>query len=329
MSAPPATKPLTPLLLRLGGLLAAVAVVSLALWTIHRELSRMRLSDLMDALTAIPLGSMLSALVFTGVSYLALTAFDYMGLRLAGRLVAYRRVALASFIAQAVTHSVGFAALTGTSLRYRVYLGTGVTLLDVAKVMVFCATTFALGMAALAAAATLTDAARVAAAVTLPVPAIMSLGGLLVVLLTAYTAFAHPLKRRLRLGRWSPAIPRAKGAVAQIALGAAELGLAAAALYAVLPNDAGLTFLSFLGIYTIAILGGLMSHVPGGLGVFEGAMVLLLPQVPAAQVLGAMLVYRMIYNILPLLLALAALGLYEVVKGRRARPTERTEQSHV
>jgi phosphatidylglycerol lysyltransferase len=298
-------------LLRPAAAVASVLVFGAALWVIHRSVAELSLHDVARALGAMAGSDVALALLLSFGSYAALTGFDVLGLRFVGSPLPYRQVALASFMAQAIAHTAGFAALTATSIRFRLYSDAGVKAVDVARVAVFCAASFGLGAAAVIAGAALSQTHHVAEALRLPAVAVKVCGLLAAGVLAAYAALTltHP---RIRLGGWSLSLPGWRTTLGQAALAVLDLTLAAGALYVLMPSGAEGSFPAFLGLYTIAITAGVLSHVPGGVGVFEGIMLLFFPQLPTADLLGAVLVYRLVYNLLPLVLAVGLLGVYEV-----------------
>lgn len=304
--------------------LSSVAVFLLALWVLQRELKEYNLADIARAFHRIPWPAAAAAAVSTLLSYLALTGFDSLAVRYVGRDLPYPQVALASFVSQAISHSTGFAALTGTSIRYRLYSGSGLTGGEVARIVAFCALTFGLGAVAVVAGAMILEPHPVGVALKMPSYAVRGLGLALVAGLAAYTATTLRGGRQLRLWRWSVALPSWKMTAAQTFLAALDLALAAVALHMLLPGLGTPSFPAFLGLYAVAITAGVISHVPGGLGVFEGLMVLMMPQLPPSTVLAALAAYRLVYNLLPLVIAAVILAGAEVwLRARKMTATAR------
>jgi uncharacterized membrane protein YbhN (UPF0104 family) len=133
-----------------------------------------------------------------------------------------------------------------------------------------------------------------------------------------YLIWSLRTKGPLRIFRWEFALPSPGLLVSQVTLASLEWAIGGCALYALLPADPDLTLPGLMGIYLLALWVGMASQVPGGLGVFETLIVLLLaPILPAAESLGPLLVYRAIYYILPLCLAAALMGLQEILRTRR------------
>ncbi len=135
----------------------------------------------------------------------------------------------------------------------------------------------------------------------------------------AYLIFVYVREAPIRLGGWSVRLPTLRLTLLQVVVGLVDVCLVASVLYLLLPSSAGIAFLPFLAVYLASILVGVLSHVPAGLGVLESMLLLLLPHVPPEQLLAAVLIYRVIYEVVPFMLALALWGLYELTATDGAR----------
>lgn len=315
---------------------ASVALLGLALWVLHGEFKQIQGADVRRALAQVDAGAMLLALCATAGSYLSLTGYDWLALRhlKATRSeqqpqemrqrsadkgpempsLSYPHIASASFIATAVGHNLGMAMLTAGAVRMRLYTAWGLAAADVALMAAIVGITFGIGVTCAIGLALLIE--PVAAAGWLHVDAALGrgLGVLLLLVVAAYLAFAWRRHQQLRLGPWLLQMPSLGMAWQQIALALIDLSCAALALWALLPADLAPPFALFLGVYVVGIVAGIVSHVPGGLGVFEGVLLLALPQVPRDALLAAIVGYRIVYYLLPLALAAvlaAALSLRE------------------
>jgi phosphatidylglycerol lysyltransferase len=295
------------------GLLLFVA----ALFAIHRALSEHSFREIAGRLGEIPRGAVLRALLLSALGYLALTGYDALALRHIGRSLPYRRTALASFTNYAFSHNLGFPLLTGGSVRYRLYSSWGLAPVEVATVVVFASATFWLGFALLAGAACLAEPAALAATLHLSPSSLPLLGGALLAAAAAYLLLCLR-GGTVRLRGREFALPSPATALAQALLSSADWSLAAAVLFVLLPPDLPLSFPAFLGAFLLAQVAGVASGVPGGLGVFEGALLLLLRGAAPAHLAAALLAYRVAYYLLPLFLAALLLGLHELSAGREA-----------
>ena len=135
-----------------------------------------------------------------------------------------------------------------------------------------------------------------------------------------YLLLASLWRREFRLWRYRFYIPDGRETLLQILIGAVDLAFAGGTLYLLLP-DAGVPgLLTFLTIYAVAMVTGALSHAPGGLGVFEAVVLLLMPEAPKAGVLAALVLFRLIYTYVPFLLGLCVIALteWQALRGRNA-----------
>lgn len=283
--------------------LAALALLAIAARLLHHELVALDWRSVFTAARAVTGEAMLAAATLTALSYWLLGLYDVLGLHYAGRAVVYPRVLFVSFIANAFAHNLGLASLTGAAIRFRLHAASGLTALDIATVSTFCTLTTALGLATLTAASLLVEPARAANALHLTHHAATFLGAVVAAVITSYLVWASLQRGTLKFGGWKLRPPGARVALTQWALGTADFTISAAALWFLMPAASNVTFLALLGAYAVAVMAGLLSSVPGGLGVFEGVILLMLPHALRVDQLGALLVYRLIYYLVPLAVA--------------------------
>ncbi|WP_114391991.1 lysylphosphatidylglycerol synthase domain-containing protein [Oleisolibacter albus] len=307
----------------LGTVLFLVLLLAVAVNHIMQEVD---FGDVWAYLDALPLYKVLEALGLTALGYVVLTLYDVSALRYLKIRVPYPTTALASFAGYAISNNVGFAVISGAGVRFRIYTEAGLTAADIAKVVVFSTTTFTLGIGFTGSIGVLLGPHPVAAVLALPDTLVQlvagaTLAGLsLVCLLTAIT------HRPVKLWRWSFQTPSGRIVLAQIIIASVEILISGSALWLLLPQNHGASFFEFIGIYCAALSLGILSHVPGGIGVFETIMLLgLSAQGSAGGVLGALLAFRVVYYVLPLFVAGGMLALYEIRmhKGRVGRLWDR------
>ena len=292
---------------------ATVLVFLLVAWIIHRELAQVRLPVVLAELRAIPAAHIGWAMLLTIASYVLLTLYDALSLRYIGKPLPYARTAFTSFIAYAFGHNLGVASLTGAAVRYRLYASSGLSAADVATVAVFCSLTTAIGLAVIAGVSFLVAPAAAAAALHLATPVVMLLGVALLSAVALYALWSLLRPGAIELGGWSLRAPKPGIALTQILVGAVDLACSAAVLWMLLPADAPVTLPLFVGVYAVGVTAGVISHVPGGLGVFESVIVLALPGVPGATLAGSLLAWRAVYYVLPLAIAALMFGAQELL----------------
>ncbi len=299
--------------LRALGPLVAFGLLGVAFWMLHRQLRGHTYADIQQSLSAIGGDRLGLALGLTVASYFVLTGYDTLALRYLGRRLRYRRRALAAFLGYVFSYNLGLNLLGGAAPRYRLYTRWGLTALQIAKLIGFASLTFWLGALTLAAAALFGEPAAMTAALHLPPGVALPLGVTLALLVGTYLVACTVRRAPFTLRGWAVSLPSPTLAVSQLVLSAVDWSLAAGVLYVLLPPSAGLSYPHFLGLFVVAEVGGVLSHVPAGLGVFETILILSLrPVATAPAVLGSLVAFRLVYYLLPLAVATAALAAYEI-----------------
>jgi phosphatidylglycerol lysyltransferase len=300
----------------------ALGVFTLSIWLLHHTLQAYRLNDIVLALRSIPGGRMAAAALLTALNYLVLTGYDALGLRYLGAALAYPKIALASFVSYAIANNTGTLSLVaGSGVRYRYYAGWGLPAPAIARVIAFCTLSFWLGFLAIGGVLFLVEPFALPAALHLPFPSSRPLGLLFVAAASAYLLVSARRGPPLRLGSWEFALPGPALAMGQMAISVVDWTLAASILYLLIPAARTLPFAQFFAYYLLAQVAGLASTVPGGIGVFESVMLILVtPAIPASSVFGALLAYRGIYYLLPLAAAGVTLAVRQALAARAALP---------
>lgn len=292
--------------------LLGIGLFAVALVWLHHVLGQYRWQDILAHMRAIPAAHLWGAVLLTVAGYAILTLYDVLGLRFAGARVPYPRLALISFMGYAIGHNVGVNTLSGGAVRFRAYSALGLSAKQIATVIGFCTVTFALGAAFLLGLSLLSQATLSAEVLHLHRGLILLAGLVLLAAVGAYLRLAWSRHETLRWRKLVVPIPGAGLAAAQIGTACADLLCAAGVLYVLLPPQAAIGFAAFAGMFLIAIAAGIVSNVPGGVGVFESVLLLLFRSVPADRLLGALLAFRLIYYLGPFAIALALLGAHEL-----------------
>ena len=291
----------------------AVTLFALAFAALGREFRAHSVAEILLDLRAMPRGRILGAVGFTGLAYVALTGYDALAAMYAGVRLPYRRTALASSVGYAFSQTLGFPLLTGAPIRYRLYTAWGVEAPDLTRMLAFTSGTMWLGVLVLAGA---TFVLEPAALVGLPAAQRVArpLGIACLVTVVGYLSICVR-GASVTLRAWTVAAPPLRLAMGQLMVSTSDWAFSGAALYVLIPPEVAPPFSVFFGAYLVAQVSGLLSHIPGGLGVFEAVMLLMLGGAAADDGLVApLLVFRAIYSFLPLLLAAIALGTFEVLQ---------------
>ncbi|MEA3048568.1 MAG: phosphatidylglycerol lysyltransferase [Sphingomonadales bacterium] len=284
----------------------AATLAALALFALRGLLREVDLADVADAFSALEPWQIGAALSLTALSYAALTFYDLIALRMIGRRLPWRTAAFAAFTSYTLSHNLGLSLITGGSARLRIYGKAGLGAADVARVIAIAGATLWGGLFAVAAVAVLVDPKALPFALD-PGWARAAAGGLLGL---AATAILAGRGRTPRLGGLSVPLPTPAQAMAQAGIGFVDLLTASAALFVLVPHPSVHAYAPFALAYVLACAAGLVSHVPGGLGVFEAVLAATLPG-PKAELFAALIAYRILYYLVPLGCAVLLLAAVE------------------
>jgi phosphatidylglycerol lysyltransferase len=298
---------------------AALVVVLFALVAIalFHEVEITSWHEVRLALGAVLPQQILLAVLGTIVSYGALIGYDVLALRhVEAKPVAFGRIALTSFISQAFTFNFGFGILTGTAVRMRLYGAAGLKPDQILATSVFATFAVWLGILSVAGLAVFVSPEVTENFMSVPANVVRGIG-LLVLALVGWGCWFISTRRPVLPGLDMRA-PEARVTGLALLVGAADVVASGFALWALLPAEVTLSFPGFLVIFASAIALGMISHVPGGLGVFEGVILIALPNASSSALLASLLLFRFIYYIAPMLIAAAALVVAELFERRDA-----------
>ena len=301
------------LLTRLASVLLGLALLGIAVRTLGQEFSRHPPQEIWEKVQAIPTETLAIALGLTTMNYIILTGYDTLALHYARSPLKYRRSALVAAIAYAISNNIGFTFLSGGAIRYRFYRRWGVSVGAIAQVIVFCNFSFWIGFFTVGGLLFMLEPATASELLHLPLNIIQPLGALFLGAMVGVLGWSLWGKHAIKLRQWYLPHLSFPIALGQLTVTFADWASVAALLYVLLPASLLPSFVSFLGIYLLAKVAGVVSNVPGGLGVFETVILLSLapPEASTTQVLGVFLAYRGIYYWVPLAIALIAWAIYE------------------
>ncbi len=285
--------------------IVAVAILSVAVFILYREFSSIKIAALLNALGNTAPWRIGCALLLTAVSFATVALYDLYAARLiAPRRISARRALFAGVVGNAIANTLGFHAVTGSAVRFRIFANVGVSASDVAKIISLQGASIAGGFICITALSLLAGPANydgVGRAV----------GVVLAVLVVAVLVWLHWKRRRISFKGWTLPFPNAKSAAQQMAIGTLEMSAAIGALYVLLPGTLAPNFFDLVLSYMGALLLGIVSGAPGGVGVFEATLLVAFPAIDRPAILAALLLYRLIYNILPFCLSSVALLAFE------------------
>lgn len=303
---------------RLGTIAIVIALTVLGFLALDRLTGEVRYADVRAAVHDLQPWRIGVALCLTAASYLALTFYDYIALNVIGRPLPWRTAALASFSSYTLSHNLGFGLLTGSSARYRIYVAAGLDGPDVARVVVLAGATFWAAVTLVAALAMMLGNSALQLGPVILSGTSLHAGGLAALAaigLLATVTIRH--SRPLVLFGTSLPLPGAPALASQFATGLVDLACASAALFILILGADPHLLPVFVLAWSLGIVAALISHVPGGLGVFEATVLAVLPQQDRTSVFAALIAYRVIYYLLPLVLGVILLAWHELSRSPR------------
>lgn len=311
-------------ILHLLGHLLILAIFIAAAWLLYDHVKGHSIQEIIDAVLGIAPWEIALAILLTAVNYLILIGYDWLAVRWVGeKELPLRKIALASFTGYAFSYNFG-ATLFGTSIRFRLYSAWGVTARKILDLLVILGLTFWFGVFTLAGVIFVVTPFPIPIELEhlkLPMEGTYWLGVALLAMAVGYVALSAFCRTPLKIFRWQFPLPPLKLTLYQIAIACADLLVAASVLYVLLPSITG-GYLEILSVFMLAFVVSVLTHVPGGYGVFEAIFVRSFPEEHAASVLAALLVFRIIYYWTPLLIAAIMLGYHELVLSLGSRKTE-------
>ncbi len=303
------------------GFVLSVAIIAVAAVVLYRKLHDINISKVLTAMATVEYRDVALAAIFVAAGYFTLTFYDLFALRTIGRSdIPYRVAALAGFTSYSVGHNVGASVFTGGAVRYRIYSGWGLDAVEVAKVCFIAGTTFWLGNIAVLGIGFTWHPEAAAAIDQLPIWFNRALGIAALVVLAGYVTWVWRTPRVIGRDNWQVRLPGGPLTKLQIAIGIIDLGCCSLAMFVLVPNEPQLGFVTVAVVFVTATLLGFASHSPGGLGVFDAAMLIALYQYDKEELLAGLLIFRLLYYITPFALALAILGVRELVLSVARRP---------
>ncbi len=285
--------------------IAIVISVLIVAWIVWREALAIDWNGVAHAWTALAPAKIAASMAGSLLSFCMLALLDVLASRcIVARRVSAKRAAFAGAVSHAFANTLGFPALTGSVIRYRIYASAGLGAGDIARIVALAAFGVAMGFTVVTTLVLLWQPA-------LPHEWGRPLGVVICTAMLAFLLWLRGARRSARIARWTLALPDTTTAAWQMTVGGIEMLAAIGALYVLLPSGSAPPFMDFVPIYVGAVLVGLLSHVPGGLGVFEVIVLAAFPAHARADALAAMLCYRVTYSLVPFAMAVIGWWIFE------------------
>ena len=307
------------------GVAVSLTIIAIACYILYHMLQDLDFDDVVEAMKETEPRQIVASAFFVAAGYFTLTFYDLFALRTIGRDdVPYPVAALSGFTSYSVGHNVGASVLTGGAVRYRIYSAYGLNAVDVAKICFVAGLTFWLGNAAVLGLGIAYHPEAAKAIDQLPVWLNRTFGFLMLLGLVGYVIWVWIKPRRMGRGPWTVDLPGGPLTLLQIVIGILDLACCALAMYMLVPDEPHLGFVTVAVIFVSATLLGFASHSPGGLGVFDAAMLVGLWQMDREDLLAGLLLFRVLYYITPFIISLCVLALRELLAGalRRRRAAD-------
>ncbi len=311
------------------GMMLSLGIIAVAAVVLYRTLRDTDVREVVAALKATKLHQIALASAFVVIGYASLTFYDLFALRTVGfGWLPYRIAALTGFTSYSIGHNVGASAFSGGAVRYRIYSSHGLSAVDVAKVCFVAGLTFWLGNATVLGLGVLYVPLAASAIDQLPIWLNRTIAVGILAALGSYIAWVSSAPRVIGKGGWQVQLPGGFSTLIQISIGILDLSCCALAMYMLLPDEPNIGFVYMAVIFVTATMLGFASHAPGGLGVFDAAMLVALWQYDKEELLAGLLLFRLLYYLCPFVVALAILGAREIALGMRA-PQEQGEPEKI
>ncbi len=306
------------------GMLLSLSIIAIALVVLFHILRGIDLDEVIAAIKRTERRHIAAAALFVAAGYFTLTFYDWFALRTIGRNeIPYRIAALSGFTSYAVGHNIGATVFTGGAVRYRVYSYYGLSAVEVAKICFIAGLTFWLGNATVLGLGVVISPHAAAPIDQLPAWLNRIVGILILMVLMSYIGWVWSAPREIGQGQWKVSLPNGPSTLVQICIGILDLGCCALAMYMLLPNEPNIGLVTLTVVFVSATLLGFASHAPGGLGVFDAAMLVALWEFNKEDVVAGLLLFRLLYYVTPFVIALTILGIREIwlnVRGTRRQP---------
>jgi len=300
------------------GVVISVTVIGVACYVLYHMLRGIEIDDVIEAIKETEPRSVLLSALFVIAGYFTLTFYDLFAVRAIGRPdIPYRVNALAAFSSYSIGHNVGASVFTGGAVRYRIYSAWGLNAIDVAKICFLAGLTFWLGNAAVLGLGIALHPDAATSIDQLPPWLNRLVAFAVLAALIGYVAWVWIRPRNVGRGPWTVTLPGGPLTLLQIAIGIVDLGFCALAMYVLVPDEPNLGFVVVAVIFVSATLLGFASHSPGGLGVFDAAMLVGLWQMDKEELIAGMLLFRTLYYLAPFVLSVILLTFRELINGAR------------
>jgi uncharacterized membrane protein YbhN (UPF0104 family) len=302
------------------GVLLSLTIIAVAAVVLFHSLRDLDVNEVIATVKATEWHHITAAALFVAGGYFTLTFYDWFALHTIGRNeLPYRIAALSGFTSYSVGHNVGATVFTGGAVRYRIYSAYGLSAIDVAKICFIAGLTFWLGNATVLGLGIALTPEAAGPIDQLPAWLNRVIAILILLTLASYVSWVWSAPREIGQGEWKVKLPNGPSTLVQIIIGLFDLMFCALAMYMLLPDEPHVGFITLLVVFVSATMLGFASHAPGGLGVFDAAMLVALWEFNKEDLVAGLLLFRLLYYLTPFVIALAILGIREILYMRSGK----------
>jgi len=288
-----------------------LAIFAVGVYALYHLLKPVKAADVIAQVRATPWTTLLAAFAATTAGYVSLIGYDWSALRYLGKKVPFRIVAMGGFLGYSFGNTIGISVVSGGAVRYRIYSAFGLNAFEVASVSTFVALAFGFGITVIGLGALAIHPNALGGVLPFAPATIRLCAGAGALGFLGILTWLSVSGGTLKIRNAELSAPSTGILFGQLAFTLIDTAMAALTLYVLLPHGTP-DFLTFLAIFAAAAMAGVLSHVPGGIGVFESVIIAAMPSgVPLDQLAAALLLFRIIYYLVPFALALAIVALNE------------------
>ncbi|MDR1122638.1 MAG: hypothetical protein LBL02_01220 [Endomicrobium sp.] len=285
-----------------------------ALILLHNQLKNLSYVDIINALKTIPAVRIVTGMCLALSYYLVLGGYDIVAFKFIDARVSIKPkdIILMCFISNVLANNTGYSMLFGGSIRYRLYSLHNVSMVDVTKVLLFSSATIWLGLLTVGGITFTFASVSLESVFNLSISTrIIGLVSAVILILYVLLSILHSKPRKIF--KWTISFPSIKIVTAQVLLATSDWLIASLTLFVLMP-EGYISYFVLLKVFLVSQFFVIISQVPGGMGVFETSVTLLMPNsANNPRVISALLTYRAVFYFFPLLIALVMLGIFEIM----------------
>jgi len=285
----------------------SIVIVVLSGLNFFNVISSISLKEIYSSIILIKLSSIFFALLFAALSYICLVGYDFIAVTQTKVKASFSLITLAAFSSYCICFNLGFPVLTGPAIRYWLYSREHVSAKQIVYITTIISITFLLGLVVLASIGLILGAEDLGRLYNYNSYINISLGIFILTLILIFLAWNAIEERSIQAHEFTIGLPSNSFLIMQLIIGGVEQAFAAGTLYQFIPSESHINFYSFSVIYILSCIVGIISHSPGGIGVFESSLMHALPQIAPQTALAGLFMFRIIYYLLPFLLTIIIL----------------------